>query len=451
MSSRLNFASSIAGTPLISGDRARVSPGSASNRASSRAPLSLRAAVATDEPVTLSQTYSLEDGSKLEVLAVGSTDQSRAHVILELHGGPLVNAQLIAHWGAVRHGSSGWTLPGLQPDGTRPYKNRALQSPFTKIGDRAKLKIEVVDAEYSAVEFTLKDDATNAWFKCHGTNFHVDIPKSRAHVDPATIVIPEELVRVQAFLRWERNGKQHYSQEKEKEEYELGRLDLQKEVAAGATMQALEERLLGGGSLFRRSDDQPSPPPPQQQKQQAPPPPPQQQQQQQQQQLEPIPNDLIAIQAYVRWERAGKPHYDEQKQGQEFIEAKRELEGEVRRGTSVLDIRKRLTGGSEATAPSAPPSKPQYSVWKIDRKQWGYDDLISTAGRKGRKGHGDAGDGAAAAAVAPAPAVAEAEAAAAADPLELAAQIIAGAGLGEVLLKKYFKLNEKKLLVSGAL
>ncbi|CAI5512548.1 unnamed protein product [Closterium sp. Naga37s-1] len=439
MSSRLNFASSIAGTPLISGNHARVSPGSANNRASSQAPLSLRAAVATDEPVTLSQTYSLEDGSKLEVLAVGSTDQSRAHVILELHGGPLVNAQLIAHWGAIRRGTSGWTLPGLQPDGTRPYKNRALQSPFTKVGDRAKLKIEVVDAEYSAVEFTLKDDATNAWFKCHGTNFHVDIPKSRAHVDPATIVIPEELVRVQAFLRWERNGKQHYSQEKEKEEYELGRLDLQKEVAAGGTIQALEERLLGGGSIFRRSDDKPQ--------QQAPPPPPPQQQQQQQQQLEPIPNDLIAIQAYVRWERAGKPHYDEQKQGQEFIEAKRELEEEVRRGTSVLDIRKRLTGGSEATAPPPPPSRPQPSVWKIDRKQWGYDDLISTAGRKGRKGHGDAGDGAAAAAVAPAPAVAEAEAAAAADPLELAAQIIAGAGLGEVLLKKYYKLNDKKLLV----
>ncbi|CAI5459203.1 unnamed protein product [Closterium sp. Yama58-4] len=353
---------------------------SASNRASSRAPLSLRAAVATDEPVTLSQTYSLEDGSKLEILAVGSTDQSRAHVILELHGGPLVNAQLIAHWGAIRRGTSGWTLPGLQPDGTRPYKNRALQSPFTKVGDRAKLKIEVVDAEYSAVEFTLKDDATNAWFKCHGTNFHVDIPKSRAHVDPATIVIPEELVRVQAFLRWERNGKQHYSQEKEKEEYELARLDLQKE-------------------------------------------------------------------AYVRWERAGKPHYDEQKQGEEFVEAKRELEEEVRRGASVLDIRKRLTGGSEATAPPPPPARPQPSVWRIDRKQWGYDDLINTAGRKGRKGHGDVGDGAAVAAVAPAPAVAEAEAAAAADPLELAAQIIAGAGLGELLLKKYYRLNEKKLLV----
>ena len=42
------------------------------------------------------------------------------------------------------------------------------------------------------------------------------MPKSVARVDPVTIVLPEDLVRVQAYLRWERNGKQSYSPEKEK-------------------------------------------------------------------------------------------------------------------------------------------------------------------------------------------------------------------------------------------
>jgi len=44
----------------------------------------------------------------------------------------------------------------------------------------------------------------------------VDVPASTAKKDPATIVLPEKLVQVQAYLRWERNGKQSYSKEQEK-------------------------------------------------------------------------------------------------------------------------------------------------------------------------------------------------------------------------------------------
>lgn len=44
----------------------------------------------------------------------------------------------------------------------------------------------------------------------------MDVPASTAKRDPATIVLPEKLVQVQAYLRWERNGKQSYSQEQEK-------------------------------------------------------------------------------------------------------------------------------------------------------------------------------------------------------------------------------------------
>lgn len=53
-------------------------------------------------------------------------------------------------------------------------------------------------------------------YKFEEGNFHINIPASTAQQDPATIVLPEKLVQVQAYLRWERNGKQQYSQEKEK-------------------------------------------------------------------------------------------------------------------------------------------------------------------------------------------------------------------------------------------
>jgi len=53
-------------------------------------------------------------------------------------------------------------------------------------------------------------------YKHNDGNFHVDIPASVAVRDPATIVLPEKLVQVQAYLRWERNGKQSYTWEQEK-------------------------------------------------------------------------------------------------------------------------------------------------------------------------------------------------------------------------------------------
>ena len=51
-------------------------------------------------------------------------------------------------------------------------------------------------------------------YKYNGGNFHVRLPAR----DPGAqnVSVPEDLVQVQAYLRWERNGKQMYSPDQEK-------------------------------------------------------------------------------------------------------------------------------------------------------------------------------------------------------------------------------------------
>ena len=53
-------------------------------------------------------------------------------------------------------------------------------------------------------------------FKNDDSNFRVAIPRSTAPIDRSLVVIPADLLSVQAYLRWERNGKQNYSPEQEK-------------------------------------------------------------------------------------------------------------------------------------------------------------------------------------------------------------------------------------------
>lgn len=56
-------------------------------------------------------------------------------------------------------------------------------------------------------------------FKDNGCNFHVKLRKDKqnSNVLPSpNVSVPEDLVQIQAYLRWERKGKQAYSPEKEK-------------------------------------------------------------------------------------------------------------------------------------------------------------------------------------------------------------------------------------------
>lgn len=51
-------------------------------------------------------------------------------------------------------------------------------------------------------------------FKHDGQNFHVEIYKGEKL--NSDVSVPEDLVQIQAYLRWERKGKQMYTPEQEK-------------------------------------------------------------------------------------------------------------------------------------------------------------------------------------------------------------------------------------------
>ncbi|KAL8538968.1 hypothetical protein ACS0TY_000826 [Phlomoides rotata] len=121
---------------------------------------------------------------------------------------------LLLHWGAVKNQHGKWILPRHRPVGTMVYKDQALRSPFVKSASNFALRIEIDDPAIQALEFLIYDEAKNKWYKYNGGNFYVELPK--ADFRTPDISVPKDLVQIQAYLRWERKGKQNYTPEKEK-------------------------------------------------------------------------------------------------------------------------------------------------------------------------------------------------------------------------------------------
>ncbi|KAJ6769308.1 PYRUVATE PHOSPHATE DIKINASE-RELATED [Salix koriyanagi] len=115
----------------------------------------------------------------------------------------------------IRDVKEKWVLPSRRPNGTKNYKNRALRSPFIKSGSNSYISIVIDDPATQAIEFLVVDEAKNKWFKNNGQNFHIKLPIREKRLIP-NVSVPEELVQIQAYLRWERKGKQMYTPEQEK-------------------------------------------------------------------------------------------------------------------------------------------------------------------------------------------------------------------------------------------
>uniref|UniRef100_A0A7I4D941 Pyruvate phosphate dikinase AMP/ATP-binding domain-containing protein n=1 Tax=Physcomitrium patens TaxID=3218 RepID=A0A7I4D941_PHYPA len=206
--------------------------------------ISPRAAIATSSDVMgVINEFTIDDGIKLKVRAHGAEVGTPAHVQLEVCNCNVDS--LLLHWGALQSGNGAWIVPGNLPDGSK-VKHGAVQSPFKKSGDTASLKVVFDDLSINAIEFVLVDRNRNRWFKMNNSNLRIDVPPPSLKV--SNYDIPEELVGVQAYLRWERKGRQNYSPEHEKVEYEAARKELQLELAQGVSITQLKARLLGGGS-----------------------------------------------------------------------------------------------------------------------------------------------------------------------------------------------------------
>ncbi|MCH86685.1 alpha-glucan water dikinase, partial [Trifolium medium] len=191
-----------------------------------------------------------------------------------------------------------WVLPSRHPDGTQVYKNRALRTPFVKSGSGSLLRIEIDDPAAQAIEFLIIDEAQNKWYKNHGDNFHIKLPVKDKLVQQVSV--PEDLVQIQAYIRWERKGKQSYNPEQEKEEYEAARRELLEEVARGTSVQDIRARLTNkaneGEVKEPNKANAAEVKKPSGSKTKA------------------IPEELVRIQAFIRWEKAGKPNYSPEQQ-----------------------------------------------------------------------------------------------------------------------------------------
>ncbi|KAL9253204.1 Alpha-glucan water dikinase, chloroplastic-like protein [Drosera capensis] len=251
---------------------------------------------------------------------------------------------LVLHWGAIRDQKEGWTLPAHRPEGTIVYKNRALRTTFQKSAVDSSLKLEVNDPLIQAIEFLILDEGQNNWFKNNGGNFHMKLPHKAESIQDVSI--PEELVQIQAFLRWERKGKQNYTPEQEKAEYEAARAELLEEVAKGISVEEIQRRLTKGNDQGKANEKPQS------------------------LSGSTIPDELVQIQAYVRWEKAGKPSYSPDKQLREFEEARKELQVELDKGSSLDEISQKIIKGDIQTKVSMQLEKKSYfTPERIQRKK----------------------------------------------------------------------------------
>ncbi|XP_044491919.1 alpha-glucan water dikinase, chloroplastic isoform X2 [Mangifera indica] len=299
------------------------------------------AVLAMNPASELARKYNLEGNIELQVTVgpsnIGSVTEVNLQVFYESNS-------LLLHWGGIRDRKEKWVFPSRQPDGTRNYKNRALRTPFSHSGSHSFLKLEIDDPAIQAIEFLIFDEGQNKWIKNNGRNFHVKLPMKKELLQ--NISVPEDLVQVQAYLRWERKGKQMYSPEQEKEEYEAARFELLEEVAKGTSIEDLRAK------LTRKSDGHETKGPSIHEINNK------------------IPEELVQIQAYVRWEKAGKPNYSADQQLREFEEARKELQSELEKGVSLDEIRNKIVKGDIQTKVSDQLKKKRYfSAERIQRKK----------------------------------------------------------------------------------
>ena len=278
---------------------------------------------------------------------------------------------LVLHWGVIKRDSAkgGWYLPNKRseselPRGTRAYKKRALQSPFTRqraasFGrdgeQQVVLELKEGDA-YDFLDFVVKDTIENEWYSCaeeEGGNFRVHLggdsasapavspsptpsaaapePRRRASIPE----LPSELCGIWAYVKWEHSGCPERSTQDADREYSEGIEEMKSLLRDGHTLEDLwrvangEEKLrdfyarVSGGRPDRGSE---AGSPPQE-----------------------VPEHLVGIQAYILWERAGKPD------GADFgDEARREIQRMVTEtGMSFPEIEEHLRNPPSEPAPAA--------------------------------------------------------------------------------------------------
>ncbi|KAF5741084.1 alpha-glucan water dikinase chloroplastic [Tripterygium wilfordii] len=320
-----------------------------------------QAVLSMDTASKLVGKFNLDGNIELQVTVSAPATGSVTQVNIQVTYG---SDSLLLHWGGIADRKEKWVLPSHRPEGTKNYKNRALRTPFVKSGSNSCLKIEIDDPTLQAIEFLIVDESKNKWFKNNGENFHVKLPakeKSAPNVSvhehlksAPNVSVPEDLVQIQAYLRWERKGKKMYTPQQEKEEYEAARSEILKEIARGTSVEDLRAKLTKKNDVDKIGEPSPG------------------------ETKDKITDELVQIQAYIRWEKAGKPNYSPEQQLREFDEARKELQDELEKGVSLDEIRKKITKGEIKTKVAKQLQHKRYfSIEKIQRKKRDLKQLIN--------------------------------------------------------------------------
>ncbi|KAK4485750.1 hypothetical protein RD792_008396 [Penstemon davidsonii] len=308
---------------------------------------STQAVLAADPSSELTEKFKLDGNLELQVDVRPPTSGSASVVNIQV---TTSSDSLLLHWGAIKSQIGKWILPNRRPAGTVVYKNQALRSPFVKSGSNLILRIEIDDPAIQALEFLIFDNAQNKWYKYKGGNFNIKLPMRDSRTP--NVSVPEDLVQVQAYLRWERKGKQMYTPEQEKEEYEAARTELLEEIAKGISIQDLRTKLTSKNDKNERKEQLVSGT------------------------KSNIPDDLVQIQSFIRWEKAGKPNYSPEQQLKEFEESRKDLEVELEKGVSLDEIRKKITKGEIQTKVAKQLVK-KSTVERIQRKKRDIMQLVT--------------------------------------------------------------------------
>ncbi|GFR47292.1 hypothetical protein Agub_g8979 [Astrephomene gubernaculifera] len=332
-------------------------------------------AVATSPSFVTQKDLALRNGARVKV-TVEQTETNDQIVSIETD---VQAGRLLLHWGVEggKDYKGGWRLPGqrARPEGTVQYKDRALQTPFRlDTNGRSRVVLHLDGEEASDyLNFVLKDDATNTWYDNNGSNFKVplraDPSASASAAAAASDPLPKELCDKWAWVRWDHSGRPERSDGAAAAEYNKGVAEMRELLARGRTLDELWRVAEGkwkysdyskkviipalgdttapatsngnNGSNNGSSSSNTTTTPAPAASAAAP--------------IPTIPDDLLGVQAYVLWERAGKPG------GADFSQdARRVITEQLQRGASLEDIARGLNytlkSPSGSPAASAAPS-----------------------------------------------------------------------------------------------
>ncbi|EFJ44707.1 hypothetical protein VOLCADRAFT_118653, partial [Volvox carteri f. nagariensis] len=257
--------------------------------------------VATASTFTTQKDLSLRNGAHVKVI-VEQTEKNDQIISIE---SDVQAGRLLLHWGVEggKDYKGGWRLPGAsaRPEGTVQYKDRALQTPFRlDTNGRARVVLHLDGEEAS--------------------DFLNFVLKARFGSDARVDQLPKDLCDKWAWVRWDHAGRPERAGAAAANEYDRGVAEMRELLARGRTLDELWRVAEGKWkySDYRKKQQQQKPANGNGNGVAA---------------LPRIPDDLLGVQAYVLWERAGKPD------GADFSgEARRVITEQLQSGATLEEV-----------------------------------------------------------------------------------------------------------------